>query len=99
METKEGEFDINELQQWQKDILREDNRMGNWVYGDGDYYITKSQAHMLETILSKDFYYIGDEGDRGILERVYESGKYIEEEKEVLNRARGEYLKGIKGNS
>ena len=103
METK-GELDLEGLQHWQKEILRykDMDKMMDCVYSGGDYAITDSQAHMLETILSKDFFYIGDEGDRGILERVYESGKYIEEEKEVLNRAREEYLKGnnwIKGNS
>ena len=102
METK-GEIDLLELQQWQRDVLHyEDNRLEDWVYSNGDYTITPSQATMLEKILDKDFFYIGDEGDRMILERVYEWGKYREEEKEVLNRAREEYLKGnnwIKGNS
>lgn len=102
METK-GEIDLEELQQWQKEILSyEDNRLDNWVYDGGDYTITHSQAIMLEKILAKDSFYIGDEGDRMVLERVYEWGKYVEEEKEVLNRAREEYLKGnnwIKGNS
>ena len=110
METK-GELDIEELQQWQKDILIDSyNRdIEDWentytiIPKDEELEIpiTKAQAKMLEIILGDDFF-IQDEKVRVILEMVFECGYYYERDRKVLNLARDSYLKGrnwIKGNS
>ena len=102
METK-GELDLEELQQWQRDILRyEENLDSDWILAsEPKIPITKAQAKMLEKVLGDDFF-IGDEGIRDILEMVFDCGFYYERDREVLNLARECYLKGrnwIKGNS
>ena len=99
METK-GELDIEDLQQWQKDILDEEDTKDyintSWLShmrDDIHIPISKAQADMLEKVLGDDFF-IGDEKVREILEAVFECGFYYERDRKVLNRAREEYLKG-----
>lgn len=98
METK-GELDLEELQQWQKDILEmEDSKASSsiYLYGmerDNEIVLTQSQANMLEKVLGNDFY-IQDEKVREVLEAVLELGFYYERDRKVLNLARDCYLKG-----
>ena len=99
METKE-ELDIEDLQQWQKDILIDSyNRdIEQWentytMIPKEEISLTKAQRNMLEKVLGGDFF-IGDEKVREILEAVFECGFYYERDRKVLNRAREEYLKG-----
>ena len=99
METKE-ELDIEDLQQWQKDILIDSyNRdIEQWentytMIPKEEISLTKAQRNMLEKVLGGDFF-IGDEKVRDILEAVFECGFYYERDRKVLNRAREEYLKG-----
>ena len=99
METKE-ELDIEDLQQWQKDILIDSyNRdIEKWentytIIPKEEISLTKAQRNMLEKVLGGDFF-IGDEKVREILEAVFECGFYYERDRKVLNRAREEYLKG-----
>ena len=99
METKE-ELDIEDLQQWQKDILIDSyNRdIEKWentytIIPKEEISLTKAQRDMLEKVLGGDFF-IGDEKVREILEAVFECGFYYERDRKVLNRAREEYLKG-----
>ena len=99
METKE-ELDLEDLQQWQKDILIDSyNRdIEKWentytIIPKEEISLTKAQRDMLEKVLGGDFF-IGDEKVREILEAVFECGFYYERDRKVLNRAREEYLKG-----
>ena len=99
METK-GELDIEDLQQWQRDILDEEDTKDyintSWLShmrDDIHIPISKAQRDMLEKVLGDDFF-IGDEKVREILEAVFECGFYYERDRKVLNRAREEYLKG-----
>ena len=97
METK-GELDLEELQQWQRDILdREDTKdyiNTSWLSHINDEIpISKAQADMLEKVLGDDFF-IGDEKVREILKEVFDCGFYYKKDREVLNLAREEYLKG-----
>ena len=99
METKE-ELDIEDLQQWQKDILIDSyNRdIEKWentytMIPKEEISLTKAQRNMLEKVLGGEFF-IGDEKVREILEAVFECGFYYERDRKVLNRAREEYLKG-----
>ena len=99
METKE-ELDLEDLQQWQKDILIDSyNRdIEKWentytIIPKEEISLTKAQRNMLEKVLGGDFF-IGDEKVRDILEAVFECGFYYERDRKVLNRAREEYLKG-----
>ena len=100
METK-GELDLEELQQWQRDILdREDTKdyiNTSWLSHINkvvdEIPISKAQRDMLEKVLGGDFF-IGDEKVREILEAVFECGFYYKMDRKVLNRAREEYLKG-----
>ena len=99
METKE-ELDLEDLQQWQKDILIDSyNRdIEKWentytIIPKEEISLTKAQRNMLEKVLGGDFF-IGDEKVREILEAVFECGFYYERDRKVLNRAREEYLKG-----
>ena len=99
METKE-ELDLEDLQQWQKDILIDSyNRdIEQWentytIIPKEEISLTKAQRNMLEKVLGGDFF-IGDEKVREILEAVFECGFYYERDRKVLNRAREEYLKG-----
>ena len=103
METK-GELDLEELQQWQRDILdREDTKdyiNTSWLSHIRDeILISKAQADMLEKVLGDDFF-IGDEKVRKILKEVFDCGFYYKKDREVLNLARESYIKGknwIKG--
>lgn len=95
METKE-ELDIEELQQWQKEILRYEKDYINtsWLSHIRDEIpISKAQADMLEKVLGDEFF-IQDEKVRDILEAVFECGFYYERDRKVLNLARDCYLKG-----
>lgn len=95
METKEGELDIHELgdtlQQWQMDILKEDEWMSDWYLSGGNYKITESQREMLEDILSWNLL-DGLDMQRGIVERVLRKGYYYEKDKRILNEIRKRYL-------
>jgi len=102
VETK-GELDIEELQQWQRDILDTKDYINTaWLSHISDEIpISKAQANMLEEMLSNDFY-IGDEKVREVLKEVFDCGFYYKKDREVLNWARENYLKGknwIKGDS
>ena len=99
METK-GELDLEELQQWQKDILIDSYNRDIEQWENTYTYIpkeeislTKAQRDMLEKVLGDEFF-IGDEKVRDILEGVFECGFYYERDRKVLNRARDCYLKG-----
>lgn len=97
METK-GELDLEELQQWQRDILdREDTKdyiNTSWLSHIRDEIpISKAQADMLEKVLGDDFF-IGDEKVREILKEVFDCGFYYKKDREVLNLARESYIKG-----
>ena len=97
METK-GELDIEELQQWQRDILdgedRKDYINTSWLSHIKDEIpISKTQADMLERVLSNDFY-IQDSKVREVLKEVFDCGFYYERDRAVLNLARDCYLKG-----
>ena len=97
METK-GELDLEELQQWQRDILdREDTKdyiNTSWLSHMRDEIpISKAQADMLEKVLGDDFF-IGDEKVRKILKEVFDCGFYYKKDREVLNLARESYIKG-----
>ena len=106
METK-GELDLEELQQWQRDILdREDTKdyiNTSWLSHINkvvdEIPISKAQRDMLEKVLGGDFF-IGDEKVREILKEVFDCGFYYKKDREVLNLARESYIKGrnwIKG--
>ena len=104
METK-GELDIEELQQWQKDVLDSKDYLNTaWLSRYNEYdeiLLTKAQANMLEKVIGDDFY-IGDSKVRETLEAVFDCGFYYKKDREVLNWARENYLKGknwIKGDS
>ena len=95
METKE-ELDLEELQQWQKEILRYEKDYINtsWLSHIRDEIpISKAQADMLEKVLGDDFF-IGDEKVREILKEVFDCGFYYKKDREVLNLARESYIKG-----
>ena len=97
METK-GELDLEELQQWQRDILdREDTKdyiNTSWLSHIRDEIpISKAQRDMLEKVLGDDFF-IGDEKVRKILKEVFDCGFYYKKDREVLNLARESYIKG-----
>ena len=99
METKE-ELDLEDLQQWQKDILIDSyNRdIEKWentytIIPKEEISLTKAQRNMLEKVLGGDFF-IGDEKVREILEAVFECGFYYKKDREVLNLARESYIKG-----
>ena len=96
METK-GELDIEELQQWQKDVLDTKDYLNTaWLSRYNEYdeiLLTKSQANMLEKIIGDDFY-IGDSKVRETLEAVFDCGFYYERDRKILNWAREHYLKG-----
>ena len=97
METKE-ELDLEELQQWQKDILDEEDTKDyintSWLSHIRDEIpISKAQADMLEKVLGDDFF-IGDEKVREILKEVFDCGFYYKKDREVLNLARESYIKG-----
>ena len=97
METK-GELDLEELQQWQKDILDEEDTKDyintSWLSHIRDEIpISKAQADMLEKVLGDDFF-IGDEKVRKILKEVFDCGFYYKKDREVLNLARESYIKG-----
>lgn len=97
METK-GELDLEGLQQWQRDILEGEDTKDYintaWLSHISDEIpISKAQADMLEKVLSNDFY-IGDSKVRDILKEVFDCGFYYKKDREVLNLARKEYLKG-----
>lgn len=102
METK-GELDIEELQQWQRDIIDTKDYINRaWLSHISDEIpISKAQANMLEEMLSNDFY-IQDVKVREVLKEVFDCGFYYKKDREVLNWARENYLKGrnwIKGDS
>ena len=95
METKE-ELDLEELQQWQKEILsyEKDYINTSWLSHIRDEIpISKAQADMLEKVLGDDFF-IGDEKVREILKEVFDCGFYYKKDREVLNLARESYIKG-----
>ena len=95
METKE-ELDLEELQQWQKEILRYEKDYINtsWLSHIRDEIpISKPQRDMLEKVLGDDFY-IQDEKVREILKEVFDCGFYYKKDREVLNLARESYIKG-----
>ena len=95
METKE-ELDLEELQQWQKEILRYEKDYINtsWLSHIRDEIpISKAQSNMLEKVLGDDFF-IGDEKVRKILKEVFDCGFYYKKDREVLNLARESYIKG-----
>ena len=100
METK-GELDIEDLQQWQKDILDEKDYINtSWLSHIRDEIpISKAQRNMLEKVLGDDFF-IQDEKVREILKEVFDCGFYYKKDREVLNWARKSYMEGknwIKG--
>ena len=103
METKE-ELDIEDLQQWQKDILdaqdTKDYINTSWLSHIRDEIpISKAQRNMLEKVLGDDFF-IQDEKVREILKEVFDCGFYYKKDREVLNWARKSYMEGknwIKG--
>jgi len=96
VETK-GELDIEELQQWQKDVLDSKDYLNTaWLSRYNEYdeiLLTKSQANMLEKVIGDDFF-ITDKGVREILEAVWECGFYYERDRKILNWARDCYLEG-----
>ena len=97
METK-GELDIEDLQQWQKDILdaqdTKDYINTSWLSHIRDEIpISKAQRNMLEKVLGDDFF-IQDEKVREILKEVFDCGFYYKKDREVLNWARESYIKG-----
>lgn len=97
METK-GELDIEELQQWQRDILDTKDYLDNWLSmetweRDKEIPLTITQANMLEKVIGDDFF-ITDKGVREILEAVWECGFYYERDRKILNWARDCYLEG-----
>ena len=97
METK-GELDLEDLQQWQRDILDEEDTKDyintSWLSHIRDEIpISKAQADMLEKVLGDDFF-IGDEKVREILKEVFDCGFYYKKDREVLNLARESYIKG-----
>ena len=93
METKEEGIDyLDELQQWQKDILdSKDDWIGNWYLSGGNYKITDSQREMLEDILSWNLL-DGLDVQRRLVERVLRKGYYYEKDKRILNEIRKRYL-------
>ena len=97
METKgEGIDYLDDLQDWQKEILKVHKFDISQFHMKGDeevFPITKAQADMLEKVLGDDFY-ISDEKVRETLKAVLELGFYYERDRKVLNLARGSYLRG-----
>ena len=95
METKEEGLDyLDDLQDWQKEILKVHKfDIDNLFENENEIPITKAQANMLEKVLGDDFY-ISDEKVREVLEAVMELGFYFERDRKVLNLARDCYLKG-----
>jgi flagellar assembly factor FliW len=95
METKEEGLDyLDDLQDWQKEILKWEDISQFHMKGEDEVFpITKAQRKMLEIILGDDFY-ISDEKVRETLEAVLELGFYYERDRKVLNLAREYYLKG-----
>ena len=96
METKEEGLDyLEDLQDWQKEILKKEDIGGFHMKGDEEVFpITKAQADMLEKVLGNDFY-IQDVKVRETLEAVFELGFYYERDRKILNIARDCYLKGM----
>jgi hypothetical protein len=102
VETK-GELDLEDLQQWQKDILidsyNKDIEAWENTYTiipkeeELEIPLTLSQAKMLEKVLGDEFF-ITDSKVRDILEAVFECGFYYERDRKLLNWARDCYLKG-----
>ena len=95
METKE-ELDIEDLQQWQKEILSYEKDYINtaWLsYIRDEIPISKAQRDMLEKVLGDDFF-IGDKKVREILKEVFDCGFYYKKDREVLNWARKSYMEG-----
>lgn len=96
METKEEGLDyLDDLQDWQKEILNsvQGIDIDNLFKEEREIPLTQSQKDMLEKVLGDDFY-ISDEKVRETLEAVLELGFYYERDRKILNIARDCYLKG-----